>query len=612
MDTIKEYLVSLGFEADDKAYRQFSAALAKASSEVHQHTNIISNAYVKASSVIAAQTGAIITSTVMLLDTLAKADMGYQTYAMRMYMARDAAKEFNIVTKAMGNSLEEIAWVKELNQQYKMLMADASRMELPKSYREQMEMVRGMRFEFTRLKVEATYSLQWIGHELIKNLIAPMGEFRGNMKEFNDYIIDKMPKIGKKIADVLTDVFAIFRDSWKVVKGVTSGIKDLWNILGDTSKILMFIGIITAAFAFSGPFVRMIMILTALPILINEFYSAMSGGRTAIPVEFYQGIAIAIDGIARVMMGVIALSTAFWAALKGTKAERDIARLKIESAESEMKLTSYTEKKNRLLAIRQKRPLDVKEARDLATYEALETKEADEYNRKVQELNKAIDISSQSRLTVEQMIKMRKDIFDPNSPTGIRPFYEGSNLFWNNQQRAIGANKENLSIEDLINEAAKAEGIRPNVLRELIRQESGFDPRKVSPKGAMGLTQLMPDTAKELGVNNPFDVRENIFGGARYLSARLKENKGNYSLALAAYNAGQGAVNRYGGIPPYKETQNYVSDIMRRSNTINNTYTVNIDVPNTNATPEAIGRVVERILFSKDSLMMGYAGGIRP
>jgi soluble lytic murein transglycosylase-like protein len=109
-----------------------------------------------------------------------------------------------------------------------------------------------------------------------------------------------------------------------------------------------------------------------------------------------------------------------------------------------------------------------------------------------------------------------------------------------------------------ITAAAKKHGIDPALLAGLVKQESGFNPNAGSPAGARGLTQLMPGTAAGLGVSNVLDPAQSLDGGAKYLRQQLDAFGGDVTRALAAYNAGPGAVQRYGGVPPYAETQNYV------------------------------------------------------
>jgi soluble lytic murein transglycosylase-like protein len=115
--------------------------------------------------------------------------------------------------------------------------------------------------------------------------------------------------------------------------------------------------------------------------------------------------------------------------------------------------------------------------------------------------------------------------------------------------------------DELIAQYAHEHGLSPDLVRAVIQAESGFNPRAISPKGAMGLMQLMPATARELGVSNPFQPAENIRGGTRYLSQLMTRYNQNVHLALAAYNAGPASVERYGRVPPYRETQNYVKKI---------------------------------------------------
>jgi soluble lytic murein transglycosylase-like protein len=119
----------------------------------------------------------------------------------------------------------------------------------------------------------------------------------------------------------------------------------------------------------------------------------------------------------------------------------------------------------------------------------------------------------------------------------------------------------NQAYDDIIEEAAAEYDLDPNLIRAVMQAESAFHPFAVSRAGAEGLMQLMPELADEMEVSDSFDPRENIMGGARYLKRLLDYHNGNIDLALASYNAGPGNVQRYGGIPPFRETRRYVKTI---------------------------------------------------
>jgi soluble lytic murein transglycosylase-like protein len=129
-----------------------------------------------------------------------------------------------------------------------------------------------------------------------------------------------------------------------------------------------------------------------------------------------------------------------------------------------------------------------------------------------------------------------------------------------------GAGSYSSSYDSLIEEHASRQNLRPDLVRAVIQVESGFNPHALSNKGAMGLMQLMPGTARDLGVRNAYDPGQNIRGGTEYLRQLLDKFGGDEALALAAYNAGAGAVTRYGtAIPPYRETRQYVEKIRGRA-----------------------------------------------
>lgn len=164
--------------------------------------------------------------------------------------------------------------------------------------------------------------------------------------------------------------------------------------------------------------------------------------------------------------------------------------------------------------------------------------------------------NDRSRITAFRFFNdIREALFSLRTTRRVvtNPF--GSTLF--NSQARLSTNVPPY-LSAFIAEAAQAHGVDPRLVAAVARRESAFNVNAVSPVGASGLMQLMPATAKYLGVTDVFDARQNLFGGTRYLRTLLDTFDGDLDLALAAYNAGPGSVAKYNGIPPYRETRAYV------------------------------------------------------
>ena len=175
-------------------------------------------------------------------------------------------------------------------------------------------------------------------------------------------------------------------------------------------------------------------------------------------------------------------------------------------------------------------------------------------------------------------------------------YYKDSNIHsysnWGSSESSVlpSYSRSKNSFDNIIRQAAQTHGVSEGLIKAVMHTESGFNSNARSPVGAQGLMQLMPATARRFNVSNSLDPQQNIFGGAKYLSWLMKRFNGNTNLALAAYNAGEGNVDKYGGIPPFRETQDYVRRVTSR---YNNLYARGLNITdNSSSNNTGLGQVI--------------------
>ena len=284
IETIKSYLLSLGFAVDTSSYNKIQSVMKELDKKVEASTSGMTKNYIQAGSAVVSVLASITAATVTLVDKVGQADLSYQKFALRMYMSVDAAKKMKIAQDALGESLEDIAWNPELRGRMQALYGDQDimRSKQPKDMESQMRYIRDIRFEFTRLKVEATYGLQQVGYYILQNLAGPIGASKWNLTRLNDWLRDNLPVWTKMIADFLTPFIQLGGSVWRVLKDIGEGLKAIWDVLPPLGKEIAIVGGVITAFFLSGPMGRAMIVISTLILLIDDFFAYIDGRKSSL------------------------------------------------------------------------------------------------------------------------------------------------------------------------------------------------------------------------------------------------------------------------------------------------------------------------------------------
>lgn len=283
LNVIKSYLVALGFQVDSATYNKAKRTLDSFENQIKSTASFASTNFPVAASAMVAAIASITVATAKLLDQAAQSDLGFQKFALRMYMSADAARSFKIVTDSMGESLHDIAWIPELTEHYQKLMAEAKQMESAiggTDAKTQLRYLRDIRFEFTRLKVEAAYGMQHIAYYLFKYLGSPIASVKFSLKDINDWLQRRMPEWTSAVARFLAYLYNAGSSVVRLFGDFVDIMRRAYDSLPEIGKGLTILGGVIASVFLAGPVGRAILILSGLVLLIDDFYSYIDGRKS--------------------------------------------------------------------------------------------------------------------------------------------------------------------------------------------------------------------------------------------------------------------------------------------------------------------------------------------
>jgi hypothetical protein len=280
-EVIKEYLVSLGVQIDRPGFTQMQSTLNQTSGTVASATSGWTKNFVTAGTIIGTALASVTASIAGVMTAAAKQDLSMEKYARNMLISKSAALEMKTAMDALGESVQDIQLTPELMGRYRALVSDGRNMKVGGDYEGTMKNFRDLIFEFTRLKQEASYALQWVGYYLMKHLSKPLADAKESFRSFNDNLIKTMPVWTEKVARALVYVINIGKHFLELLKSIGKSIYEVWDAFPRGIKIA------TAALAGffmllrASPLGRMLALVSSLLLLVDDYFGYMEGKQAA-------------------------------------------------------------------------------------------------------------------------------------------------------------------------------------------------------------------------------------------------------------------------------------------------------------------------------------------
>ena len=281
---IQSYLVSLGvlidkpgFQQADMAIKQTGATVEQTAAKMNTSVATVARNFVKASTIISSAIASVTASAVGLMKATAQEDLAMQKFARNMMMTEDAAWRMKKATDALGESINDIALTPELMGRYRQLITDGSKMQIGGDFKQTMQNFRDLIFEFTRLKQEASYAMNWVGYYLMKYLQKPLADIKQKFKDFNDMFVKNMSVWTEKAAKAIYYVIQVGQHFVEFLGQIGKSVKKLWDEFPDgVQKAIAAIGLLTAALN-ASPMVRAMAGIGMLLLMIDDYFSYMEG-----------------------------------------------------------------------------------------------------------------------------------------------------------------------------------------------------------------------------------------------------------------------------------------------------------------------------------------------